>query len=113
MASKRIASSVFQRAASTTAQTTRPAGDISSVFPSLSGKKADVLPPRFADLKVHYLKQNQGSIQESWARLLPSLHGEVDEVKAKGTSVRKTTVPMSSTHAYAIHSLFQASNMKM
>jgi Protein of unknown function (DUF1479) len=87
MASKRVAASVLQRAASTATQHNRPAGDISSVFPSLSGRKAEALPRRFADLKSHYLKQNRDAIQESWARLLPSLQEEVEAVKAKGSSV--------------------------
>ena len=88
MASTKLASSVLRRAASTVAQNTRPVGDISSVFPSLSGKKADTLPQRFADLKLHYLNQNQDAIQKSWSRLLASLRDEIGEVKAKGSSVR-------------------------
>lgn len=91
MASKRVAASVLRRAASTAAQGTRPAGDISSVFPSLSGKKADILPQRFADLKSHYLRQNQDAIQESWTRLLSSLRKGVEVVKAKGSSVSNNT----------------------
>lgn len=82
--------SVLRRTASTVARATRPTGDIgdiSSVFPSLSGKKADALPQRFADLKLHYLNQNQDAIQKSWTRLLSSLHEEVEEVKETGSFV--------------------------
>jgi Protein of unknown function (DUF1479) len=95
MASKRVATSVLQRAASTATQSTRPAGDISSVFPSLSGRKAETLPQRYADLKSQYLKGNQDAIQDSWTRLLSSLREEVEEVKAKGNSV--------SNNIYARH----------
>lgn len=87
MASKKVAASLFQRAASTATHNSRPAGDISSVFPSLSGKKAETLPQRFADIKSHYLKQNQDAIQKSWARLLASLRVEVEDIKANGSSV--------------------------
>ncbi len=45
--------SAWRRAASTL---TKEAGDISSVFPSLSGKKPDPLPPRFSDLKKSLIK---------------------------------------------------------
>ena len=89
MASKRVVASIIQRAASTTTQTTRPAGDISSVFPSLSGKKANPLPLQFADLKLHYLKQNHDAIRESWIRLLASLREEIEVIKAEGSSVSK------------------------
>ncbi len=88
MASIKVNASLLRRAASTAKQSTRPAGDISSVFPSLSGKKAGTLPRRFADLKLNYLKQNRDAIQQSWARLLPSLYEEVEMVKSKGSSVR-------------------------
>lgn len=88
MTSKTAVASILRRGVSTAAQSTRPAGDISSVFPSLSGKKADPLPQRFSDLKLHYLRQCQDVIQKSWLRLLPSLRDEVEEVKARGTSVR-------------------------
>jgi Protein of unknown function (DUF1479) len=87
MASKKAVASFLQRAASTANQRNRPAGDISSVFPSLSGRKSEALPPRFADLKSYYLRKNQDRIQESWARLLLSLHEEVETVKAKGSLV--------------------------
>lgn len=94
MASKKGATSFLQRAASTVAQGTRPAGDISSVFPSLSGKKAETLPQRFADLKSQYLQGNQDSIQKSWTRLLSSLREEVKVVKANGSSVSKDAKPL-------------------
>ncbi len=88
MASIKVNASLLRRAASTATHSTRPPGDISSIFPSLSGKKAGTLPQRFADLKLYYLEQNQNAIQKSWARLLPSLYEEVEMVKSKGSSVR-------------------------
>jgi Protein of unknown function (DUF1479) len=89
MASRKVASSFAQRAA----------GDISSVFPSLSGKKADVLPQRFADLKSQYLDKNRDAIQESWVRLLPSLHREVEKVKTEGSSVSRASIIVRAVYA--------------
>ncbi|KAF7502225.1 hypothetical protein GJ744_006430 [Endocarpon pusillum] len=87
MASKKATASMLRRAASTATKSTRPAGDISSVFPSLSGEKAETLPQRFADLKLNYLNRNQDAIQQSWTRLLASLHEEVAMVKSNGSSL--------------------------
>lgn len=90
MTSKKVATSVLQRAASTAAQSSRPTGDISLMFPSLSGKRVNPLPQRMADLKSHYLKENRDAIQISWNRLLASLREEVELVKSKGCSVSNT-----------------------
>ena len=72
------------RAASTL---TKEAGDISSVFPSLSGKKAPPLPPRYSDLKKRLIQGNEVAVAKSWQRLLSSLRGEVAEVRKKGNKV--------------------------
>ncbi|ETN40882.1 uncharacterized protein HMPREF1541_05162 [Cyphellophora europaea CBS 101466] len=74
----------LRRAASTL---TKEAGDISSVFPSLSGKTPDPLPPRFSDLKKSRIAGNEDAVKASWHRLLSSLRQEIDEIKAKGNSV--------------------------
>jgi hypothetical protein len=66
---------------------TKEAGDISSVFPSLSGKKPDPLPPRFADLKKSLIKGNEAAVSASWQRLLMSLKREMGEVKELGSAV--------------------------
>jgi hypothetical protein len=66
---------------------TKEAGDISSVFPSLSGKKPDPLPSRFADLKKSLIKGNEDAVSASWQRLLTSVRKEIDEVKKLGSDV--------------------------
>lgn len=71
---------------------TKEAGDISSVFPSLSGKPAEPLPPRFAEIKKSLIKGNEAAVADSWQRLLASLRREVDEIKAQGSSV-STSIP--------------------
>ena len=76
--------STCRRAASTL---TKEVGDISSVFPSLSGKKADPLPSRFADLKKSLIRGNEGRVNGSWQRLLSSLRTEIEEIRADGSKV--------------------------
>ena len=77
------------RAASTSAQTTKAAGDISSVFPSLRPDyKPEPLPARFQELKAQIFEKNKDALTKSWERLLPSLDEEVQKIKAKGSDVR-------------------------
>ncbi|EXJ80326.1 hypothetical protein A1O1_08470 [Capronia coronata CBS 617.96] len=76
--------SVGRRAASTL---TKEAGDISSVFPSLSGKKAEPLPPRYSELKKSLIKGNEEAVTASWHRLLASLKNEIAEIKSKGSDI--------------------------
>lgn len=76
------------RAASTSSQTTKAAGDISSVFPSLRPDyQPEPLPPRFKDLKARLFEKNEDALKRSWERLLPSLEEEVQKIKAKGSDV--------------------------
>lgn len=82
---KQIALQSLRRAASTL---TKEAGDISSVFPSLSGKAPEPLPARFSDLKKTLISGNEEAVKASWQRLLSSLRQEIDEIKEKGNSVR-------------------------
>ena len=74
----------WRRAASTL---TKEAGDISSVFPSLSGKEPDPLPARFSDLKKKLIRGNEDAVKASWQRLLSSLRAEIDEIKQKNNAV--------------------------
>ncbi|KIW75786.1 hypothetical protein Z517_10529 [Fonsecaea pedrosoi CBS 271.37] len=74
----------LRRAASTL---TKEAGDISSVFPSLSGKKPDPLPPRFSALKKKLIKGNEDAITASWQRLSESLEREIAEIRSQGSNV--------------------------
>lgn len=79
-----MATKYIRRAASTV---TKEAGDISSVFPSLSGKKAPRLPSRYSDLKKQRLRGKETEVQKSWHRLLSSLRAEIAEVKQYGNRV--------------------------
>lgn len=81
-------SSVRAASTSTASQTTKAAGDISSVFPSLRPDyKPEPLPPRFKDLKEKLFRENGDALKKSWERLLPSLEEEVHKIKAKGSDV--------------------------
>jgi glucuronate isomerase len=76
------------RAASTSAQTTKAAGDISSVFPSLRPDyKPEPLPARFQELKQGIFEKNKDALTRSWERLLPSLEEEVQKIKTHGSDV--------------------------
>jgi hypothetical protein len=72
----------------TTSNSHKPSGDISAVFPSLSGKKPEPLPDRFRDLKLQHARGKEDPLKGSWQRLLASLKGEIAEIKAKGSEVR-------------------------
>lgn len=65
----------------------KPAGDISSVFPSLSGVAPAPLHPRFASLKRQYLNGRENELQSGWERLIGELKREVEEVKELGSKV--------------------------
>ncbi|KAK5945412.1 hypothetical protein PMZ80_002617 [Knufia obscura] len=75
---------VVARAASTL---TKEAGDISSVFPSLSGKLPPWLPARYSDLKKNLIQGKEDAVTQSWHRLLSSLRREIAEVGEKGNKV--------------------------
>jgi glucuronate isomerase len=81
------------RAASTSAQTTKAAGDISSVFPSLRPDyKPEPLPARFQELKRKIFEKNKDALTRSWERLLPSLDEEVQKIKAHGSDVCESDI---------------------
>lgn len=65
----------------------KPTGDISSVFPSLSGATTEPLPPRFAGLKSRLIHGHEDAIQESWIRLLSELQNETELVATLGPAV--------------------------
>jgi hypothetical protein len=62
-------------------------GDISSVFASMAGGKAEELPPRFADLKREIIGQHGDAILASWKRLLPIVEAKVREANEQGPSI--------------------------
>ena len=71
----------------TTAYASKAAGDISSVFPSLSGVDSPPLPTRFADLKRRLIYGHEDLVRDSWHRLLADLRTEIDVIKALGSKV--------------------------
>lgn len=75
------------RRASTSVHPSKPAGDISSVFPSLSGVQSPPLAPRFAELKRRLIKGHEDRVKDSWHRLLADLRRETDVIKALGSKV--------------------------
>jgi hypothetical protein len=58
----------------------KPAGDISSVFPSLSGAKFVPLPDRFVDVQKRIIEGRQTELKQSWERLLVSLDQEINDL---------------------------------
>ncbi|KAI4088283.1 MAG: hypothetical protein LQ344_006197 [Seirophora lacunosa] len=62
-------------------------GDISSVFPSLSGAASPPLPPRFADLKKRLIRSHESDVRDSWRRLLVALQQQRQEIKALGSTI--------------------------
>ena len=65
----------------------KAAGDISSVFPSLSGAESAELPPRFADLKSQLISGHEERLRESWEELLSSLMMDTQVIKALGPTI--------------------------
>lgn len=66
---------------------TKPSGDISSIFPSLSGVQSAPLPPRFADVKSRLINGHEDAIRESWARLLSDLQKETEIIRAASSAI--------------------------
>ncbi|KAL8980427.1 MAG: hypothetical protein Q9205_004480 [Flavoplaca limonia] len=73
--------------ATTPSTASKPTGDISSVFPSLSGSASKPLPPRFVDIKKRLIRGHEAQIQASWKRLLRVLQQKRDEIKTKGSDM--------------------------
>lgn len=69
------------------ATTAKPTGDISSVFPSLSGAYSAPLPLRFADVKARLIHNHEDGVRESWVRLLSELRQETETIRAIGSQV--------------------------
>jgi len=68
-------------------QPTKDAGDISSVFPSLSGAASPLLPPRFLDLKRRLIHGHEDRLRDSWQQLLADLREETEVIKELGSKV--------------------------
>ena len=75
------------RSASTATAIKKAIGDISSVFPSLSGAATLPLPPRFAELKTRLVGGHEDRLVASWRRLLAELRKEVEVLRALGPAV--------------------------
>lgn len=63
-------------------------GDISSVFTSFSGRKAEPLPERFRTLKKNLTVGLEEQIQKSWDDLVDVLKVRTEEVASKREWVR-------------------------
>lgn len=87
MAAFRKHPQTFLRRATTVATNTKAEGDISSVFPSLSGKAPEPLPVRFKELKSQLVRGREKEIAGSWFRLLSSLQEEIRKIKQLGSDV--------------------------
>jgi hypothetical protein len=88
---RHLSKSAIRAASTSTAQTTKAAGDISSVFPSLQpGYQPEPLPARFQELKQRLFEKNEKALKESWKRLLLSLEEEAEKIKSKGSDVSKS-----------------------
>ena len=78
------------RSATTQASTNsslKASGDISSVFPSLSGAASEPLPARFAELKARLIHGHEDRVRASWERLLSDLREETEIIRALGPDV--------------------------
>ncbi|KAL8774091.1 MAG: hypothetical protein Q9209_001199 [Squamulea sp. 1 TL-2023] len=64
-----------------------PSGDISSVFPSLSGNPSEPLPSRFADIKKLLIHGHEAQVQDSWDHLLSVLQEKREEIRTKGSAI--------------------------
>ena len=86
-----LARATFRRAISTAIMSNpqKSNGDISAVFPSLSGKKPAPLPDRFRDIKLQLVRGKEEALKKSWHRLLLSLKDEIEDIKARGSAVSK------------------------
>lgn len=88
---RHLSKSAIRTASTAAAPTTKAAGDISSVFPSLQpGYQPEPLPARFKDLKQGLFEKNENALRESWKRLLPSLEEEAKKIKSKGSEVSRS-----------------------
>jgi hypothetical protein len=65
----------------------RKEGDISSVFVSLSGQSPNVLPPKYAEIKVNIIQGRQDRIAASWCRLLKRLSTENSTIASRGPAI--------------------------
>ncbi|KAK9455941.1 hypothetical protein V1511DRAFT_499108 [Dipodascopsis uninucleata] len=77
------------RYAATTAKA-KPPGDISSVFPSLSGVEFVPLPERFTDLQKGLINGHESDIVDAWHRLLSDLEKETKEIQRLGHNIVPT-----------------------
>lgn len=96
-----------QLATAATKHVPKREGDISSVFPSLSGQ-AEPLPARIAELKTQLISHNPSEIISSWHRLLSHLRIEVEKVASAGSSIIPT-VDFSEIHNISELQSFEAS----
>ncbi|UJR08036.1 hypothetical protein I4U23_012313 [Adineta vaga] len=67
---------------------TKPEGDVSSVFASLSGDDMNKpLEPRFAQLKKQIVQDHEEQVRDSWFRLLVALKREIAVIRNSKQSI--------------------------
>ncbi|KAL1413606.1 hypothetical protein Q8F55_001381 [Vanrija albida] len=80
----------------------RPEGDIGSVFASLSGEEAAVLPARFRDLKRAIINDaDKAALTASWGRLTTRLARAADEIEGAQQAAVPTVAYDDLIHADA------------
>jgi hypothetical protein len=83
-------------------RTDKRAGDISDVFTSFSGKKAEPLPDRYKDLKRNLTAGLEEQLQKSWDDLVEVLKVRTEEVAQKRESV--STFPSAPSSQLKVRS---------
>ncbi|CZS94522.1 related to DUF1479 domain protein [Rhynchosporium agropyri] len=78
---------LVRHVASQTTSNAKAEGDISAVFPSLSGVEIKPLPDRFTDVKRKLIDGNEKRLTGSWQRLLKQLATENEIVKERGPEI--------------------------
>ncbi|KAL2064951.1 hypothetical protein VTL71DRAFT_4091 [Oculimacula yallundae] len=78
---------LIRHAASQAAPQAKAEGDISAVFPSLSGIEMKPLSERFTEVKRQLIQGNEKRLTESWQRLLKQLATENEIVKERGPAI--------------------------
>ncbi|PVH88398.1 DUF1479 domain protein [Cadophora sp. DSE1049] len=78
---------LVRHVASQSVSQSKAEGDISAVFPSLSGVVMEPLPERFTEIKRQLIQGNEERLTESWQRLLKQLAVENEIVKERGSDI--------------------------
>lgn len=78
---------LVRHVASQSVSQSKAEGDISAVFPSLSGVVMEPLPERFTEIKRQLIQGNEERLTKSWQRLLKQLAIENKVVTQRGPDI--------------------------